>query len=100
MKKQYRQGDVWLELIDSLPAGLKKYDGDIILAYGEVTGHAHRIKTGADMWLAENGQKYLQITEATQLLHEEHSAIQLTEGLYKITQQKEYSPAEIRNVAD
>lgn len=43
-QKHYRQGDVLIERIASLPAQLKKAareNGKIILAHGEVTGHHH-----------------------------------------------------------
>ena len=42
-----RQGDVLLFRVSELPKGAKDVtpkNGDVILAYGEVTGHAHRIK--------------------------------------------------------
>lgn len=41
---QYRQGDVAIERVDSFPSNLKPAPldkGRVILAYGEVTGHAH-----------------------------------------------------------
>ena len=34
------------------------------------------------------------------IIHEEHSTIKLPPGNFEIVQQKEYSPEEIRNVAD
>jgi hypothetical protein len=46
MKKQFRQGDVLLERIDKLPKNLKPVShekGFVVLAHGEVTGHAHTI---------------------------------------------------------
>lgn len=44
--KQVRQGDVQLEPVAALPAGCTEIKPDsnrIVLAYGEVTGHAHAI---------------------------------------------------------
>ena len=45
---QFRQGDVYLEQIKSLPSNLqiKEPDlpGKIVLAYGEATGHHHSIE--------------------------------------------------------
>src|SRR3990167_910501 len=41
-----RQGDVYLAVVDELPKGATKVvlpKGRIVLAYGEVTGHAHAI---------------------------------------------------------
>ncbi len=43
----YAQGDVLLIPVDSIPCAsakpLVRVDGKLVLAYGEVTGHAHRI---------------------------------------------------------
>lgn len=46
---QFRQGDVFLELIEdasSVEVGkrLARDKGRVVLAYGEVTGHAHAIE--------------------------------------------------------
>ena len=43
--KMYRQGDVMIREVSSLPANAKavKNRGRIVLAHGEVTGHAHAI---------------------------------------------------------
>jgi len=99
-----RQGDVLVEKVDSIPDNVKPVERDkgrIILAYGEVTGHAHAILTNAaEMLRAENGERYLQVAEAAELIHEEHSTIQIPPGNYRVVQQREYSPEEIRNVAD
>ena len=44
-KKQFRQGDVLIERVGELPKKLKKQEKQnrVILAHGEVTGHAHEI---------------------------------------------------------
>jgi hypothetical protein len=47
MPKTYRQGDVLLIRVDSLPTGLREIPRDrgrVVLAYGETTGHAHAIE--------------------------------------------------------
>lgn len=103
----FRQGDVLITRVDAIPAGLAvrpRDNGRVILAYGEVTGHAHAI---ADSDVAAiydstegDGSFFLRIGSATGLVHEEHSRIDLAPGDYKVTQQREYSPEEIRNVAD
>ena len=100
--RQYRQGDV-LMVQTKLPAGAKAADkpGDVILAYGEVTGHAHRIKERdkVRMWDA-GAERFLQVLEDTALTHEEHAPVMLHPGVYRLPQQVEYTPAEIRRVAD
>ena len=102
--KIYRQGDVLIQKVDmKVPKTAKQLEQDngrVILAYGEVTGHAHAI----DGRLAERYQwkddVLLDVKEQTQLRHEEHSAITLEPGVYKVTRQREYAPEAIRFVAD
>lgn len=100
----FRQGDVGLERVATLPEGLKAVatdNGRVILAYGEVTGHAHAIAEPAKAKLWDAGaERFLQVMEATSLRHEEHAPINLEPGIYRVIQQREYSPEEIRRVAD
>ena len=103
----YRQGDVLIERIDALPKELKKVareGGRVILAHGEVTGHAHAIAApNADLYSAVDAGDvtFLEIREAeVALQHDEHATITLAPGSYRVTRQREYSPEEIRRVAD
>jgi hypothetical protein len=127
--QQIRQGDVQLEPVSKLPAGCTEVAPDgkrIVLAYGEVTGHAHaiydhvvvpnhraelaaeeiadaaiaRAQTKARLWQAPSGIRYLEVTEAVTLKHEEHTAHTLNPGIYKLPCQVEYSPQELRRVED
>ncbi len=104
MKKQFmaRQGDV-LILESSIPEGALKAKLDeerVVLAYGEVTGHAHAIARGAIPFEFDE-TKYLEVTEAVALLrHEEHDVIQLPQTTYEIVHQFEYTPEELRRVVD
>ena len=111
MKKQhqiYRQGDVLLVRVDEMPADAKlcKVKGDVILAYGEVTGHAHRLAPESVQPFAKGGvwspqaERFIRAAEGAVLRHEEHDAIPLPAGDYRVVQQVEYTPEEIRNVAD
>lgn len=102
---QFRQGDVFLIKVAELPAEAKDItpEGDIILAYGEQTGHCHRIATGTASLYEWKGDQLVQVKEPTFLTHEEHSKIALEPGIYKRILQKEYdSSAEnfSRYVAD
>ncbi len=107
MNTIYRQGDVLIRQLPSLPAGTtpeKKADR-IVLAYGEVTGHAHAIApreakafTMADA--AGAVRRFLTVAKKAFVRHEEHAPIPLPPGVYEIVQQREYSPEAIRNVAD
>lgn len=103
--------------------------GRIILAHGEVTGHAHEVVT-ADTALPPGmdaaqffddpvtGQRTLLLIEPAVLRHQEHAPIALDPrhpeqvrqgdvlltpiggGAWKVTRQREYTPEAIRNVAD
>lgn len=103
----YRQGDVMIERVEALPAQLTKIEregGRVILAHGEVTGHAHAISSaGASLFASElhPDVTFLDVKEAmAELVHDEHSTIQLPAGTYRVTRQREYSPEQIRRVAD
>lgn len=104
----YRQGDVLLQRISTLPADAApcKVEGDVILAWGEVTGHAHRLKPETVKPFAKGGvwsptaERFIQALDGAQLTHEEHSTITLPAGTYRVVQQREYFPDAIRNVAD
>ena len=103
MDKQLRQGDVFLMRVDSLPAGAtieKSAGGDIILAHGEATGHAHRVECSNASLYKIKGERLLQVTRSTELKHEEHGPITLSPGVYKIVIQREYSPSVITQVLD
>ena len=105
MEKIVRQGDVMLFKVAKLPKGAVEVEtkGDVILAFGEVTGHAHRIKQTEkpSARIYDFGaERYLQITETVALQHEEHSAIMLDKGIYRQAFQFEEKRAEIQRVAD
>ena len=106
--KMYRQGDVLVRQVSAIPSDAVSVNNEtrIVLAYGEVTGHAHAIVVdeAQEMTFSEAGgvvRRFLKVFErGASLKHEEHSTIPLPPGLYEIVQQREYSPEEIRNVAD
>lgn len=129
---QFRQGDVLITRVRSnVPKGatpIARDKGRVILAYGEVTGHAHAIcddgvclltlEDQAEM--AEAARKLLASVGLTRcdlrpeevvgflevgcdgaaLTHDEHETHQFSEGTYVVTRQREYSPEAIRSVAD
>lgn len=98
-----RQGDVLLLPIEAIPASAKvqaRDNGRVILAYGEVTGHAHAITNPGVTRLADGIAEYLCAPEGCTLDHEEHSAIEIEPGNYRIVHQREYTPTAIIRVAD
>lgn len=101
----FRQGDVLVEKLamSKLPETAVIIPNDqqrTILAYGEVTGHAHALDARMASLYTWEGNRLLEVTKTTSLKHEEHAAITLEPGIYKVTQQREYTPGAIRNVAD
>lgn len=105
--KMYRQGDVMIREVSSLPANAKavKNRGRIVLAHGEVTGHAHAIavRDAKEFTMQDAAgvvKRFLHVASCATVKHEEHAPIALPAGIYEIVQQREYTPEEIRNVAD
>ena len=111
--KTVRQGDVLLRRVDVKPTGQRCDEaGRIILAHGEVTGHAHEViavgavsaptVTGAPARLFQepDGARLLVVDAPCALVHQEHGTVLLQPGSYYVIRQREYSPVEIRNVAD
>lgn len=126
-----RQGDVLLVPANALPNGCKEIPldkGRIVLAYGEVTGHAHAIadharalrddasfgeferademaeaaisRAKARLLIAPDGSRFLEVSSAVTLRHEEHTEHTIPPGIYYLPTQFEYTPAELRRVAD
>lgn len=98
----FQQGDVTIQPA-SIPVGPRK-DAGRVLAHGEVTGHAHRLTEASDGLLVEiDGQLYLSVGEGgATITHEEHKAIDLPPGEYKIGKVMEYDhfQMETREVRD
>lgn len=102
---QVRQGDVYIISCDGIPAPAKRVKRDkgrVVLAYGEVTGHAHAIHDqGAVLFDAGDAGRFLKVTKRVVLKHEEHSKIELPGGNYRVVIQREYAPGELpRQVLD
>lgn len=114
----FRQGDVLLIRVKELPKNCREVQesGDVILAHGEVTGHAHRIRMPLPLlnpitaqpepehrpvkvWDA-GAERFIQVLEKTALTHEEHSPVKLDVGVYRVVRQREYDPQRARFVAD
>ncbi len=124
-----RQGDVLLVRVNStLPEGVPvaRDNGRVVLAYGEVTGHAHAItdpdvmlmtlpdkdamKAAVDALLASVGLTteirseeiigVLHVPTNASLVHEEHNTISLKAEHYVALRQREYSPERIQQVLD
>jgi hypothetical protein len=92
----YRHGDVDLLPVNTVPKGAKKekHSGEFVLAWGEVTGHAHRLKVKdpkhMEIYETEEGT-ILKLKAAATLTHEEHDTITIQPGIYRQRQEREYN---------
>ncbi len=96
----YRHGDVLLARIATVPPDVQKRAG-ATLARGEVTGHSHRIQQqdAVQLWIRGN-ELFLEVKQAATLVHEEHRAIELPSGIYRVWKQREYRPDAYVEVED
>ena len=103
LKSQYRQGDVLLKRINSLPDGAREVpaiQGRVVLAYGEVTGHAHAIDAAKALMYSVGTRDFLEVKPGATLKHEEHTALNLDPGFYEVIRQREYEHQGWRQVSD
>src|SRR5262245_43414882 len=103
----YRQGDVMIVAVDQIPADAKEVPRDkrgVVLAEGEVTGHAHRIPSRhASLYRSESDARFMRVMgpAPVALNHEEHTTINIPPGNYRVTIHREYQPGELpRQVMD
>ena len=102
------QGDVLLVKIgDKKPTGKAKVNGRVVLALGEVTGHAHVVEGAVAEFVGPNNERMLWVEAPTTVTHEEHNFEKVTgvigilpveNGLYEIVQQ--FDEWTRRNVSD
>ena len=93
---QYRQGDLLIEKVS------QKFDGKkvrkVTLALGEVTGHSHVVVCDRDMEVstddAEVAERFIRTISTATITHQEHGAITLEPGTYRVTRQREWSDSE------
>lgn len=100
----YRHGDVGLIPVAKQDIEFKECK-QAVLALGEVTGHSHIVTPDLDnvtIAIAETAEgKFLRVTNGNAILrHEEHHAIILPAGDFKIVIQREYDPLGNRLVRD
>ena len=95
VRDQGRQGDVLLTRVNALPgicAEMPPTDGKIVIAHGEMTGHAHAMPSAAARLLDYRGRMYVEVTgtDAQPLFHEEHETLLLEPGLYSVRIQRQH----------
>src|SRR5579883_942420 len=96
----WRHGDVLIATTEAIPPGAKRSQHGV-LAYGEITGHSHRVEEPekAEVW-EYRGERFLKLIATTRIIHEEHRPITLGPGIYRVWRQREYSPQAIRRIWD
>jgi hypothetical protein len=107
MATGYRQGDVYIESVEALPAGCVAVEPRArggqavhVLAEGEATGHAHWIDASAGVAMLRPSPAaadpltigYLALRSLARVVHDEHAPINLPPGNYRVVQQRRYAP--------
>jgi hypothetical protein len=107
----YAQGDIILEPVeDDIEAERRQGqaidpDGAIVLGRGELSGHRHAVHGDAKLVrvplsdIARDVPPILYVghlvvnAEVAVLIHEEHGAIELPKGLYRVRRQRQFTHA-------
>lgn len=92
----YRQGDILFVACDEGAKGRTVVSG--IVAEGEATGHYHRVVDG--LVFEVDGTLHVVSDGGATVTHDEHDTLTLAPGTYRVVRQREYTPEEIRYVAD
>jgi hypothetical protein len=114
MTVMFAQGDLLIEKVDDIePTGTilsADAGGAMVLAEGELTGHRHAIFDRVTMFredaLARDIPEGLYVGHvkvvdgAAVVRHDEHGAITLAEGTYRVRRQRELEPKDATLVAD
>ena len=112
MKELYAQGDLLIERVsDTCARGALPTNCSVVLAEGELTGHHHtafgRIAFFRDDGLARDIPGGLYIghmkidAPSAKVVHQEHAAIDLPTGTYRVRRQRELDPEDaVRIVRD
>jgi len=97
----YRQGDILLKPISQFPSNIFKKK-DLIIAYGEITGHTHQFTDPNLVSVYElNQQLFVEIEDTSELVHDEHNTLLIPQGKYEVIRQREVDLSEeIRKVMD
>ena len=91
MKTYYQQGDVLITKITDFNASSATKLDHLILAEGEVTGHAHKLTDGIGQLMMLDNIVHLKIfSDKATITHDEHAPIIVPKGDYKINIVREY----------
>lgn len=102
LEKYYQQGDVLIIPIDlndnssylaeCIREGTKKHVNELVVAYGEASGHSHVIRGKITQFIPkwQGNTVAFELTEEAYIYHEEHGEILLPAGTYYIETVREY----------
>ena len=97
----FRQGDLLLVKVDRVRGYEEAVEGNrVVLALGEVTGHAHVLEAPRIRAFNHHGMRFLQVEGEGRVVHEEHAGIAIPAGAYFVVTQREYIPQSTRSVED
>lgn len=108
------QGDLLVEAVADLPLSgapiASAPDGTIVLAHGELTGHRHIVCGGSALLFRDDALArdipaglyvgHLKIAKTATLEHEQHAAISLPAGLYRVRRRRVLEPADAAILED
>lgn len=94
MNLTYRHGDVLLiHKGDATSAAAPAKRRSVVLAKGELTGHAHRLSGVGITWKKAHGDIIeVALPNGGELRHEEHKTLVLSRGTYEVRRQNEWIP--------
>lgn len=74
----------------------------LVLALGEATGHCHAVVGPGELYRPGNplAPGFLHVPSGARVVHDEHAAISLPPGWYRVVRQREYAPGAVRVVSD
>lgn len=91
------QGDIPLYPYSGELKGTKvSHQGSVVLALGEKTLHKHTITTldpnDLEVWRQLEGGWIITLKTEAQLTHNQHGALTIAPGTYRVGQEREYDP--------
>lgn len=87
-----RQGDILLKVIDKAKLkDAKQIVRNGIIEEGEATNHFHRLPDkNSKFYETNNGQLLVEVTEASQITHEDHLPVNTVPETYEVIREREF----------
>jgi hypothetical protein len=91
MVRIWRQGDVIVREVSEIPKNAVRSETDEIRVASE-TGNSHVLR-GGKVFVSSEQQRYILLEAPASMVHPQHAALQLSQGLYHITTVRDYAPS-------